>query len=117
MGIDFFIIFIDCYTRTTWLYLMKNKSEVFVCFKHFHNAAQTQYGTVVKALRSNNVTEYTNKAFREHLSAHGIHHQTMCPYTPAQNRVAERNNRHLLEVTRCMIISMNVPKYLRDEWS
>jgi hypothetical protein len=46
------------------------------------------------------------------LSAHGIHHQTTCPYTPAQNGVAERKNRHLLEVARCMMISMNVPKYL-----
>jgi hypothetical protein len=26
--------------------------------------------------------------------------------------VAERNNRHLLEVTRCMMMSMNVPKHL-----
>jgi hypothetical protein len=35
----------------------------------------------------------------------------MCPYIPAQNEVAERKNRHMLEVARCMI-SMNVPKYL-----
>jgi transposase InsO family protein len=104
--------FIDCYTRTTWLYLMKNKSDVLACFKHFYKAAQTQYGAVVKALRSDNGTKYTNKAFEEYLSAHGIHHQTTCRYTPTQNGVAERNNRHMLEVARCMIISMNVRKYL-----
>jgi transposase InsO family protein len=77
---------------------MKNKSDVLVCFKHFHKTAQTQYGAVVKALRSDNGIEYTNKAFEEYLSTHGIHHQTTCPYTPAQNRIAERKNRHLLEV-------------------
>jgi transposase InsO family protein len=82
-GHRFFVTFIDCYTHTTWLYLMKNKSDILVCFKHFHKVAQTQYGAVVKALRSDNGTEYTNKAFEEYLSAHGIHHQTTCPYTPA----------------------------------
>jgi transposase InsO family protein len=61
-------------------------------------------------LRYNNGTEYTNRIFREYLSAQGIHHYTTCPYTPAQNGVAERNNRHLLEVARSMMISMNVPK-------
>jgi Integrase core domain len=75
-----FVTFIDCYICTTWLYLMKNKSDVLTCFKHFHKATQTQYDAMVKALRSDNGTEYTNKTFEEHLLAYGIHHQTMCPY-------------------------------------
>jgi transposase InsO family protein len=91
---------------------MKNKSDVLTCFKDFNKAIQTQYGAMVKVLRSDNGTEYTNKAFEEYLSAHGIQHQTTCPYTPAQNGVAERKNRHLLEVARCMMISMHVPKHL-----
>jgi len=80
-GYRFFVTFIDCYSRVTWLYLMKNKNDVLACFKDFHKAAQTQFGAVVKALRSDNGTEYTNNAFEEYLSVHGIHHQTTCPYT------------------------------------
>jgi hypothetical protein len=91
---------------------MKNKNDVFACFKDFHKGIQTQYSTVVKVLRSDNVTEYTNMAFGEYLSSQGIQHQTTCPYTPEQNEVAERKNRHLLEVIRSMMMSMNVPKYL-----
>jgi streptogramin lyase len=56
--------------------------------------------------------QYTNRIFGEYLLAQGIHHQTTCPYTPAQNGVAERKNNHLLEVARSMMISMNVPKQL-----
>lgn len=111
-GYRYFVTFIDCHTRVTWVYLMKSKGEVFTCFSDFHKSVQTQYGAVIKVLRSDNGTEYTNQALRGYLSAHGIHHQTTCPYTPAQNGVAERKNRHLLEVTRCMMISMNVPKNL-----
>ena len=91
---------------------MKNKSDVFACFKDFHKGVQTQYGVVVKVLRSDNGTEYTNTVFREYLSSQGIQHQTTCPYTPEQNGVAERKNMHLLETARSMMISMNVPKYL-----
>jgi hypothetical protein len=53
----------------TWLYLMKNKSDVFACFKVFHKGIQAQYGAVVKVLRSDNGTEYTNRAFGEYLSS------------------------------------------------
>ena len=85
-GYKYFVTFIDCFSRVTWLYLMKNKSDVFGCFQNFHRTVQTQYGAVVKILRSDNGTEYTNRAFEEYLSAQGIYHQTTCPYTPAQNR-------------------------------
>jgi Integrase core domain/GAG-pre-integrase domain len=111
-GYRYSVTFIDCFPRVTWVYLMKNKSEVFDCFKDFHRSIQTQYGAVVKVLRSDSGTMYTNRIFREYLSAQGIHHQTTCPYTPARNGVAEKKNRHLLEVARSMMISMNVPKQL-----
>jgi Integrase core domain len=81
----YFVTFIDYFFRVTWVYLMKNKSEVFDCFKGFHRSIQTQYGAVVNVLKSDNGTKYTNIMFGEYLSAQGIHHQTICPYTPAQN--------------------------------
>ncbi|KAM7472007.1 hypothetical protein LguiA_010190 [Lonicera macranthoides] len=40
---------------------------------------------------------------------HGIIHQTTCSYTPQQNGVAERKNRHLLEIVRASLIGANAP--------
>lgn len=40
----------------------------------------------------------------------GILHQSSCPDTPPQNGVAERKNRHLLEVARALLFHMKVPK-------
>ena len=37
------------------------------------------------------------------------------PRYPPQNGVAERKNRHLLEVTRSLMHTMNVPKFLWSE--
>ena len=42
----------------------------------------------------------------------GIVHQSTCRDTPQQNGIAERKNRHLLEVARALIFHVNVPKYL-----
>jgi hypothetical protein len=50
-----------------------------------------------------------------HISDQGIIHQTICPDTPSQNGVAERENRHLLEVAISLMFQMNVPIYLWSE--
>ncbi|TYK02021.1 Beta-galactosidase [Cucumis melo var. makuwa] len=42
----------------------------------------------------------------------GIVHQNLCAYTPQQNGVAARKNRHLLEVARSHMLSTSLPSYL-----
>ncbi|KAL6315942.1 hypothetical protein AAG906_013776 [Vitis piasezkii] len=43
-------------------------------------------------------------------STRRIVHLSSCVDTPQQNRIIERKNRHLLEVARSLMFSMNVPK-------
>ena len=43
------------------------------------------------------------------MSHRGIIHQTSCPYTPQQNGVAKRKNRHLIETGRTLLIKSHVP--------
>nr|CAN76326.1 hypothetical protein VITISV_014220 [Vitis vinifera] len=50
-----------------------------------------------------------------YLQNHGIIHISSCVDTPQQNGVAERKNRHLLEVARCLMFSSNVPNYFWGE--
>ena len=85
------------------------------CFKVFYALVQTQFNVKIQALRSDNGTEYVNKAIGAFMSDKGILHQTSCPDTPPQNGVAERKNRHLLEVARALMFTMNVPKFLWSE--
>ena len=40
-----FITFIDDYSRTTWVYLLKEKSEAGQTFKQFHAMVKTQFQT------------------------------------------------------------------------
>ena len=41
LGHHWFVIFIDDYTRMTWLYLLKHKSNVLNTFRSFCTMAQT----------------------------------------------------------------------------
>ena len=105
-----FVTFIDDHTRTTWVYLMKEKSEVNQIFQSFYSYVKNQFHTSIQILRSDNAKEYLSSSMKEFLTKQGIHHQTSCVYTPQQNGVAERKNRHLLKVTRAIMIERNVPK-------
>ena len=49
-GFKYFVIFIDNFSRTSWLYLMKHKSEVFTHFQTFTNLIETQFGKKIKFL-------------------------------------------------------------------
>ncbi len=106
----YYVTFIDDYSRTTWIYLLKTKDEVFSKFQEFTNYVENQYNTKIKKFRSDNGTEYINKIFSDFLKQKGILHQTTCINTPEQNGVSERKNRHILEVTRSLLFQSNVPK-------
>ena len=66
----------------------------------------------IKCLRSDGGGEYFSNEFSRFLDEQGIKRQFTCRYTPQQNGVSERKNRHLLEVARAIMFTMNVPKYL-----
>ena len=109
LGYQYFVTFIDDFSRCTWVYLMKNRSELFSIFQKFCAEIKTQFDVSVKVLRSDNGREYFSSPFCEFLAAQGILHQSSCPYTPQQNGVAERKNRHLVETARTLLVHHNVP--------
>ena len=88
---------------------MKAKSDVFMCFKHFVAMAENVSGCKVGTLRSDRGGEYMSKEFDAYLAECGIKPQCTVPYTPQQNGVAERKNRSLMEMARCMVKSQALP--------
>ena len=49
-GYRSFVTFIDCCTRVTWVYVLKNKDDVFECFVDFHNMIKTQYNACMNLI-------------------------------------------------------------------
>ncbi|KAK3025395.1 hypothetical protein RJ639_044650 [Escallonia herrerae] len=109
-GFRYFVTFVDDFSRMTWIYFMKNRSEVFAHFSAFCAEIKTQFNVHVHILRSDNAKEHMSGSFQNYMNQHGILHQSSCTDTPAQNGVAERKNRHLLETARALLFQMKVPK-------
>ncbi|RVW86926.1 Retrovirus-related Pol polyprotein from transposon RE1 [Vitis vinifera] len=94
LGFQYFVTFIDDYSRCTWLFLMKNRAELFSIFQKFYAEIQTQFNISIHVSRSDNAREYFSAPFTSFMSQHGIIHQSSCAHTPQQNGVAKCKNQH-----------------------
>ena len=113
-GFRYYIVFVDDYSRVSWVYLLKDRTDVLPSVRRFLQEISTQYSTTPKILRTNNALEFVQTSLQDHCASLGIIHQTSCPHTSQQNGVAERKHRHLLDMTRTLLVEMGIPHYL---WS
>jgi transposase InsO family protein len=104
-GCKYFLTFIDDFSRRTWVYFLKLKSEVFDKFLAYKALVEKQFGHQIQKLRTDNGGEYVNNNFTSYCTTQGIQMQHIVPYTPQQNGVVERKNRTLKEMANCMIQS------------
>ena len=89
---------------------MKTRVELFSIFQNFHAEIRTLFNTSFRILSSDNAKEYFSTSFSSFMSSHGILHQSSCAYTPQQNGVAKRKNRHLVETARTLLLHHKVPQ-------
>ncbi|MCO5605585.1 hypothetical protein L7F22_059768 [Adiantum nelumboides] len=108
----YFVTFIDDFSRFCWVYPLKAKSHVFAVFQHYVSMVENETGCKVQTLRTDRGGEYMSGAFKDSLGKKGIKHQCTMPYTPQQNGVAERKNRSLMEMARCMLKAKSLPHKL-----
>lgn len=106
---------IDDFSRYTHVYLLQHKSEAARKIQEFVEEMKTQFGKKPKIIRSDRGGEYTSKALTDYYEKEGIKAQFAVPYNPQQNGVAERKNRSLVEMTRCMLTDADLDKKLWGE--
>jgi transposase InsO family protein len=99
----YYVSFIDDFSRNTWIYFLRKKSEVFDKFKEFKALVENQTDKKIKVLRTDNGGEFYGNEFEEFCKKCGIARQKTTPYTPQQNGVAERMNMTLMEKARSML--------------
>lgn len=108
-GKRYIVTFTDDFSRFTVVKLLAHKSEVEKSFREFVEMTKTTFGKKPKILRSDRGGEYTGKQFKEYLKEEGITAQLTASYSPEQNGVAERKNRSIMEMARCMLIDSGLP--------
>lgn len=106
----YYVLFVDDYSKMSFVYFMKEKSEVLKYFKEFQTMTEKQKGKKIKILRTDNGGEFCSLEFEKYLKERGIVHQKTNPYTPEQNGMCERLNRSVVEKARCLIFDTNLDK-------
>jgi histone deacetylase 1/2 len=87
---NYYVSFIDDYSKFTWIYMLRFKSEVFQCFRDFQNMVEHQFDKKILAVQSDWGGEYQSlHSFFQRL---GITHQVSCPHAHQQNGAAERKH-------------------------
>ena len=99
-GYRYMVVFVDDYTRYTWVYFVVQKSEVFSRFLEFKEKVEGEFRRKIKRLRTDNGGEYTSGEFNQFCSRQGIRRQLTCADTSQQNGIAERKIRHLTETCK-----------------
>ena len=108
-GAEYFLTFIDDRTRYVWVYILKQKDQVFERFLEWKALVEKSTGRKLKALRTDNGGEYTSAEFEAYLRKEGVRHELTVPKPPEQNGVAERMNRTLVETIRSMLADSKLP--------
>ncbi|GKD09732.1 retrotransposon protein, putative, ty1-copia subclass [Tanacetum coccineum] len=114
-GASYFITFMDDYSSYGYVYLLKQKHEVFETVKVFKNEVENQLEKTIKALRSDRGGEYISQEFKDYLKACGIVQQLTPPYTPQHNGVSERRNQYATCILN-MVSTKKVDKTPYELW-
>ena len=109
-GARWFVSLIDNCTRVTWIFLLKQKSDVSIVIPNFHSMVQNQFGVQIKSFMTDHARDYFHQILSPYFQSQGILHDSSCVNTPQQNGVAERKDWHLLNTTLALVFQGNAPK-------
>lgn len=84
-GEQYFILFIDYFTRMCWIRLLKHKGEAFNKFKVFKDLVQNRLYLKIICLRYDGGEEFISDEFFNFCEQHGIKRNFSIAKTPQQN--------------------------------
>jgi hypothetical protein len=114
-GCKYYVLFVNDYSRFTWLYPLINQSDVYQCFVKFTLLVENLFSTKIRQFQSENGGEYILTLFKQFLTQHGIFHRLTCTHTSQQNGIAERKHRHIIEMGLTLLSQSGLsPKHWFD---
>ncbi|GJZ19502.1 retrovirus-related pol polyprotein from transposon TNT 1-94 [Tanacetum coccineum] len=98
------LVIVDEYSRYTWVFCLKKKSDAADCIMSFIRKMENLNEVRVKELRKYNGTEFRNHKLEELYNEKGISYNFSSLCTLKQNGVAERRSKTLIEAARTISI-------------
>ncbi|KAL1209241.1 Retrovirus-related Pol polyprotein from transposon RE1 [Cardamine amara subsp. amara] len=105
----YYLILVDHYTRYSWLYPLKAKSDVKETFIRFKSLVENRFKHKIGTFYSDNGGEFI--ALRSFLDTNGISHLTIPTHTPEHNRISKRKHCHVVETGLTLLSHANVPLF------
>ena len=87
-GNKYFITFVNDSIKYCYVYLLKSKNEMIEKIVLYKNEVENRLNKKIKVLRSDQGGEYESP-FVDVCAKHRIIHETITPYSPQSNGVAE----------------------------
>jgi transposase InsO family protein len=81
------LVIVDDYSHYFCVFFLESKDEVFEHFRSLDLRLNNEHPNCLKAIRSDNGTEFRNAAFDEFCLEHGIDQQFFAPRVPQKNGV------------------------------
>ena len=108
-GSKYYVLFVDDFSRYSWIFPMQFKHEVFDIFVKFKLHVENLFSSTIKAFQADGGGEYANNAFQNVLANHGISFCSSCSNHPKQNGLAERKHWHIVETGLTLLAHAHMP--------
>ena len=102
-------------THLVKVYPVVRKPDVINNFIEFLQYMNTQAKVSVRTIRSDNGDVYTSTDVKTYCALTNIKHEFTIPHNPQQKDMAERANRILVEMARCMLRDSGMEDSLWEE--
>jgi hypothetical protein len=105
------LVVVDDYSRYSWVFSLADKGETFGFVRDLILRLKNErHGDVVRAIRSDNGSEFKNSRFETLCHDLGLEHQFSSPYVSCHNGVVERKKCSLCEMARTMLDEHRTPR-------
>jgi transposase InsO family protein len=109
----YYVSFIDDYSKFTWIYTLKFRSEVFQKFHDFQQLVERMFDRKIIAIQTDWGGEY--QKLHTFFTRVGITHHVSWPHTHQQNGSAERKHSHIVKVGLALLAHASMPiKFWED---
>jgi hypothetical protein len=104
---SYYVRLVDDFSKYSWVYLIRHKSEVFQNFHTFQKLVKRTFNRKILSMQNDWGGKY--QKLNTFFTQIGISHQVSCPHTHQQNGVVECKLGHIVEVGLSLLTHAHMP--------
>lgn len=107
MSFKYYLSIVDYFTRFTWFFPLKLKSDILTVFRSFIVYAKRFFNTKLIFLKTDVSGEFIS--LNSLCKLLGITHRFSCPHTYQKNEIVERKHHHIMKTGLALLAHASLP--------